>query len=93
MERPLDFEWDAAKAKANLEKHGIAFEIAALLFTDPERADFDASHPTDGEVRRKAVGLIDGRLITVVYTLRGAAIRLISARRANASETRAHDNG
>ncbi|WP_369695939.1 BrnT family toxin [Phenylobacterium aquaticum] len=39
-------------------------------------------------LRRKAVGVIEGRLFTVVYTLRGAVIRLISARRCNVQEAR-----
>lgn len=33
----MDFEWDAAKARANEEKHGVRFEIAATVFLDPAR--------------------------------------------------------
>jgi uncharacterized DUF497 family protein len=44
----------------------------------------------DGEERRKAIGLIDGKLYTVVYTLRGSVCRLISARRSNAKESRSY---
>jgi uncharacterized DUF497 family protein len=60
------------------------------VFVDAARADFDASHAADAERRRKVVGLIEGRLFTVVYTQRGAVIRLISARRSNAKETRCY---
>jgi uncharacterized protein len=44
----------------------------------------------DGEARRKAIGLIEGRVFTVVYVQRGEAIRIISARRANATERKVY---
>lgn len=31
-----DFEWDEAKAQANLSKHGVSFSEAATCFLDPE---------------------------------------------------------
>ena len=80
------FEWDEAKALANLAKHGVPFEYAAAVFLDPLGIDFDASRPGDGELRRKFVGRIEGRLFTVVYTRRGDSLRLIFARRSNARE-------
>ena len=88
MISPRRFEWDAAKASANLVKHGVRFEVATGVFADPTRADFDASHVEDGEVRRKVVGEIQGRLFTLVYTLRGEKMRIISARQSNAMEAR-----
>lgn len=51
---------------------------------------FDASREADQETRRKAVGVIEGKLFVVVYTDRGGVCRLISARRANAMEHRAY---
>ena len=86
------FEWDAAKDALNASKHCVSFEEAVEVFVDHKHADFDASHPQDGERRRKAVGMIGGRLFTVVYTVRGQAIRIISARRANAYEVRRYDD-
>jgi uncharacterized DUF497 family protein len=35
-----DFEWDGAKAAANLAKHGISFEQARYVFDDPFAIDF-----------------------------------------------------
>jgi uncharacterized DUF497 family protein len=89
--QPRAFEWDNAKALANLAKHGVPFDYAAAVFLDSDGIDFDASRAEDGEARRKRVGRIDGRLFTVVYTERGDLIRLISARRANAQEERFYD--
>ena len=33
----MQFEWDPAKAAANLTKHGVPFEVASLVFHDPRR--------------------------------------------------------
>lgn len=93
MKTPLSFEWDDAKDAANAAKHGVSFIEAAAVFADNDRTDFDASRARDGEARRKVVGQIEGRLFVVVYTLRGPAIRIISARRANAQEARRHGQG
>lgn len=82
------FEWDEVKAESNLAKHGVPFAYAVRVFLDPHLIDFDASKPEDGEVRHKAVGVIEGRLFTVVYTERNSLTRIISARRCNAAETR-----
>ena len=87
----MRFTWSESKARANLTKHGVAFEDAAAVFLDPLRVDFDASHPDDGEVRRKVLGAIDGRVLSAVYTLRDGDIRLISVRRANTPETRRYE--
>ncbi len=87
---PRAFEWDDAKAASNLAKHGVPFDYAAQVFLDEAVIDFDASREADGEARRKAVGQIGGRVFTVVYARRGDAIRIISARRANAMERKAY---
>lgn len=90
VEMPEEFEWDEAKAAANFSKHRVAFDVAIAVFLDPDRADFDTSRTGEGEERRKVVGVIAGRIFTVVYTKRGNVCRLISARRANAREVRAY---
>jgi uncharacterized DUF497 family protein len=86
MVSPASFEWDDAKAQANLAKHGVPFAYASRVFLDPEVVDYDVTNLTDGEPRRKAVGVIEGRLFSVVYTIRGGVHRLISARRSNTRE-------
>jgi uncharacterized DUF497 family protein len=92
MDTPEAFEWDDAKASANEAKHGIHFSYAAGVFLDDNRLDFDTTRTPDGEDRRKVVGLIEGKLYTVVYTRRGAICRLISARRSNAKESRNYEH-
>jgi uncharacterized DUF497 family protein len=86
-----EFEWDDAKARDNLAKHGVPFGYAARVFLDPDMVEFDASREGDAEVRWKAVGLIEGKLFVVVFTDRAEVCRIISARRANMKERRAYD--
>ena len=88
MAESPSFEWDDAKAESNVVKHGVQFAYAAGVYRDPEALDYDATNLVDGEQRRKTVGSIEGRLFTVVYTIRGEARRPISARPSNAKERR-----
>ena len=90
MDTPAEFEWDDAKAFANEPKHSVRFAYAAALFLDNNRLDLDTTRADAGEDRRKAIGLIDGKLYTVVYTLRGSVCRIISARRSNTKEGRSY---
>lgn len=85
-----DYEWDDTKAAGNLAKHGVGFGFAVRVFDDPAVLLVDATNPADGEVRIKAIGSIDGRLFVAVFTDRPRIRRLISARRANAKETRCY---
>jgi uncharacterized DUF497 family protein len=39
MDTPDAFEWDEAKAEKNLVKHGLPFEFAIRVFTDPGQLD------------------------------------------------------
>jgi uncharacterized protein len=84
----FSFDWHDEKAASNLKKHGISFGDARRVFLDPFRIDIDASRQVDGEPRRKTTGLIAGKLFSVVYTLRGEVHWIISARRANPTESR-----
>ncbi len=83
----LQFEWDAAKAEANLRKHGVSFEEAATVFADPKLLRvFDLEHSAD-EDREIVIGFSEKlRLLMVVSTERYEAIRIISARAANTRE-------
>jgi uncharacterized DUF497 family protein len=84
----MDFDWDPAKDASNEQKHGLRFSAVVAVFLDVRVVEFDVSRPEDKEVRRKAVGLIGGRLITVVYSRRNGVTRIISARRSNVQEAR-----
>jgi uncharacterized DUF497 family protein len=83
----LEFQWDPAKAPSNLQKHGVPFEYAARVFLDERRQEGVDTRHRYGEERLITVGSIEERVYVVAYTRRRAAIRLISARKANARET------
>lgn len=88
-----DFEWDDAKAEANLRKHRISFRAASRVSDDPLAAIEQDLSEDYGEDRFVAVGRVDGLLVAVVYTERGDCIRIISARKANANERRTYNQG
>jgi hypothetical protein len=82
------FEWDEEKERINIAKHGIDFETAARVFADENRLElYDARH-SDEEDRYMAIGMIGDvmYIVTVVFTERNEAIRLISARKATKQE-------
>ncbi len=84
----MDFEWDEVKRIKNIEKHGFDFLDTPLLF---QGAYLDAPARTVGEeARRIAIGLVGTEYATVVYTLRGTAIRVISLRSARHGERDEH---
>ena len=83
----MDFEWDNAKEQANRKKHGIDFRTATKVFLDPFVIEFD-DLDAGGELRFNAIGLVDGRMLLVTYTMRGNVARIISARGAEAHEKR-----
>ena len=88
----IQFEWDPAKAKMNLRKHGIAFREAATVLRDPLGITiFDPDH-SDEEDRFITFGFsAAGRLLMVAHTERGERIRIISARRLTRAEREAYE--
>ena len=89
---PPVFEWDPLKNEMNEEKHDIPFEDAEYVFQDPRRIDVDATRLEHGEQRRKVTGRVGDRVITLIYTLRGEHIRIISARKARPDERRTYSS-
>ena len=85
----MDFEWDSAKAGSNLAKHGVDFAEAVEVLTDPKRVE-QPDLRSWGEPRVQVIGAAKGRILFVVYTMRGAACRIISVRRANQRERKAY---
>lgn len=88
------FSWDPRKAQDNLHNHRMSFEHAATIFRDPQALSiFDVAHSNE-EDRWITIGFDQsGRLLVVVHTFHQidtalCRIRLISARRATANETR-----
>ena len=88
----MEFEWDEAKAEANLRKHGVSFPEASTAFADPLAAILPDPDHSDEEIREILVGHSErNRLLVVSFTERSENIRIISARVASAGERRNHE--
>lgn len=85
--------WDADKARANLEKHGIPFEAAIEVFDDPMLLSEPDPHP-DGD-RWRVIGKVWMTTLFVVHTIfnEEGGGRIISARRVTPSERKRYDDG
>ena len=84
------FEWDEAKRDANLVKHGVDFVDALEVFADPRRIERIDKRREYREERHQVVGRVGEQVLFVVYTRRGEARRVISARRASKDERRTY---
>lgn len=82
----MGIEFDPAKARTNLKKHGVSFADAEQALRDPMALTMD-DPDAEGEVRHVTLGMdAIGRLLVVVHTQRGERTRVISARNASPGE-------
>jgi uncharacterized DUF497 family protein len=87
----VEFDWDEAKNRRNLRKHGIDFETASLVFDDPYYVAV-LDRIVDGEERWQSIGMAGGIAVVVVaHTLSENLIRIISARKATPQERRSYE--
>ena len=88
----IGIEWDENKNEKNKRDHGVGFEDAQYIFTDPERIErFDRSeNNASQEERWQTIGKV-GSVYFVVYTERGTDKRIISARPALKHERRSYN--
>jgi hypothetical protein len=80
-------EWDPRKEPMNIRERGIDFTAASWIWDKPVYERVDARRDY-GETRIVAYGEAEGYVLAVVYTWRGQARRIISARRADRRERR-----
>ena len=78
-------EWDEAKRHSNLSKHGLDFADAELIF-DHDVWEVEDTREDYGEERIIAFGLLKGRVVILIYTLRANVVRVISLRKADSDE-------
>ena len=89
----LRFEWDEKKNAKNKKKHGVSFEEAAMVFSDPRRYEqYDAVHSLF-ERRWITIGLTGIKALFVSFTERNNKIRIISARNADKDEIKEYFYG
>lgn len=73
------FEWDDAKDRENLRKHGVSFARAQFAFADPKRVLAQDLAHSQTEQRFYCFGLVDDGIMTVRFTYRTDVIRIIGA--------------
>ncbi len=81
----MKVEWNDAKNRTNLAKHGIRFEDAEGVFDGP-CASFVDDRIDYGELRMITLGLLAGRVVVIAHAPRGDGTRVISMRKANRRE-------
>lgn len=86
----MKFEYDPEKSTTNKAKHGIDFEQAQALWSDPFLIEAPAL--TEDELRFLAVGRIGGKHWTAVFTWREGRLRIISVRRARQKEIERYES-
>jgi uncharacterized DUF497 family protein len=87
----MEAEWDPAKARSNLAKHGIRFADAAIVLYQELAISIPDLEPV-GEERFVVVGVDSlGRTVVVSYTYRRTNVRIISARRATQSDRKEYE--
>lgn len=92
MTGPPRFSWRASKAAENRAKHKITFEEAATVFGDPLGRIVDDPRHSESEERFVLLGQSDRhRLLVVMFTERGEALHLISARKATRRERQEYE--
>lgn len=90
----MTYEWDPAKAAANLKKHGVSFEEAASIFLDELALTFWDPDHSEEEEREITIGhSAEQRILFVAHTAREDRIRIISARQATSQERRQYEEG
>jgi len=87
----MNYQWDPAKSKSNVKKHGVEFADALGVFEDPDAITIEDTD-SEEEQRFLSIGLdVLGRIIVVAYTYRDDDVRLISARKATKKEVKIYE--
>jgi uncharacterized protein len=84
------YEWDEAKRKANLRKHGLDFFVAHLVYESPNKVTYRLREIPEQRFLDVAFVEIEGTVLALVYTIRDENVRFISFRRASRRERRAY---
>jgi len=75
----VEFEWDDAKARKNIAKHGVSFELATKVFDDPRLVLAEDLEHSTAEPRYFAFGDVGDGILTVRFTIRGGRVRIFGA--------------
>lgn len=85
----IEYEWDEDKRLSNLERHGLDFRSAYLVYENQGKLTLKSRY--SDEPRFVDIAEVEGRTVVLVYTLRSEAVRCISFRYAKRKERRIYD--
>ncbi|MGA3043811.1 MAG: BrnT family toxin [Bryobacteraceae bacterium] len=86
------FEWHEGKNRQNHRKHGVDFEVAVLVFDDPNHRS-EQDRFVNGEERWQTVGLVNELLLVCHTWTEDDVVRIVSARKANRTERNRYYHG
>lgn len=86
----MRIEFDSDKDARNIAKHGVSLEFGAEILADPNIYLTVDTRFDYGEPREVGFGRVGAQVWVCVYVDRGTAIRMISVRKANGTETTAY---
>jgi hypothetical protein len=93
MDEAREFEWDAVKRRANIDKHRLDFEDIGPAFDDENALHVPDRRFDYGEERVMMIPRCNSVILSIVYTMRGERTRIISARFANQRERAIYERG
>lgn len=89
---PLDFDWDIGNVTKNYFKHFVSANEVGFAFADPKKIVIIDTLHSGFEDRFILIGNTGiGRLLFIVFTLRGRKVRVISARDSNKKERKLYE--
>ena len=89
---PLKFEWNPNKAQKNIEKHGVSFDEAATVFSDPLSTTYDDPDHSFSENRYIIIGMsYREKLLFVSHVEKDDIIRIVSARQLTRKERKQYE--
>lgn len=73
------FEWDLIKDEYNQKLHKVSFNDATQAFLDPNRVFIKDEKHSETEERIFCIGMVNNKVATVRFTMRGEKIRILGA--------------
>lgn len=87
------FEWDEAKRRSNLKKHGLDFVDAHLVYDEPGKLTYESSRDDEYRLMDLAFVPMKGSILSLVNVECDDCVRVISFRKASREERRAYEQG
>ena len=88
----MQYEWNETKREANLRKHGYDFADADLVYDNINKMTVPAIRANESRSQDIALVEVQGKILSLVYVLRGYTVRVISFRMASRKERRIYDD-